>query len=58
MKRITIRRSDLGDLPAMLFYKQFAISGGIKSLKGRMGNTTVSIQYSWLKTLNTKTSEA
>ncbi|MEH7723734.1 hypothetical protein AB0R72_16220 [Bacillus velezensis] len=27
MKRITIRRSDLGDLPAMLFYKQFAISG-------------------------------
>ncbi|XBW79467.1 hypothetical protein ABRD05_12650 [Bacillus velezensis] len=27
MKRIIIRRSDLGDFPAMLFYKQFAISG-------------------------------
>ncbi|WP_283637825.1 hypothetical protein [Bacillus velezensis] len=27
MKHIIIRRSDLGDFPAMLFYKQFAISG-------------------------------
>lgn len=25
MKHIIIRRSDLGDLPAILFYKQFAI---------------------------------
>ncbi|MEC1634773.1 hypothetical protein [Bacillus mojavensis] len=25
LKRIIIRRSDLGDLPAILFYKQFAI---------------------------------
>ncbi|WP_406590003.1 hypothetical protein [Bacillus atrophaeus] len=27
MKQIIIRRSDLGNLPAILFYKQFAISG-------------------------------
>ncbi|MED3629232.1 hypothetical protein P4478_20095 [Bacillus subtilis] len=27
MKRIIIRRKDLGNLPAILFYKQFAISG-------------------------------
>ncbi|MCX2884792.1 hypothetical protein OQE43_10680 [Bacillus velezensis] len=27
MKHIIIRRSDLGDFPAMLFYKHFAVSG-------------------------------
>lgn len=37
MKHIIIRRNGLGNVPAILFYKQFAIAGedGISSRKKR-----------------------
>lgn len=60
MKHIIIHRKDLGNLPAILFYKQFAIAGEdgqvhlYQVLKEGMGCTIGFIQISWPKIFNTK----